>query len=168
MLGLGSAALVRSWLPGWGTWPAQQEGGIAVDTFSNAATCIYYYYYYYYYCIDRLIISIFPKQLKASQGWRLLKLDANGRYLNVQIIALLFPFTVHKYIYPPVCKSACWVFSCFRNPPNSDMATRESRTARHFLSYIIIIIIIIVLIGASISIVPNQLQIVYISRLVKH
>ena len=27
-----------------------------------------------------------------------------GAILNVQIIALLFPLTVHKYVYPPVSK----------------------------------------------------------------
>ena len=41
--------------------------------------------------------------------------------LNVHIITLLFPFTVQKYIYPPVSKVHAGSSSCFRNPPNSDM-----------------------------------------------
>ena len=49
-------------------------------------------------------------------------LPLNGRYFNiVQIIARLFPFTVHKYIYPPVSKVHAGFCVCFRNPSNSDM-----------------------------------------------
>ena len=48
---------------------------------------------------------------------------------NVQIITLLFPFTVQnsqKYIYPHVRFKlhACWVFPWFSNPTNSDMDHR--------------------------------------------
>ena len=33
--------------------------------------------------------------------------------------------TIQEYIYPSVSKvSACWIVSCFRNPPNSDMDHR--------------------------------------------
>ena len=39
--------------------------------------------------------------------------------LNVQVTTLLFPFTVQKYIYLSVGKVHAWVFSRFRNPPNS-------------------------------------------------
>ena len=53
-------------------------------------------------------ISIFPNRLKAPQGFKALKPAANGRYLtDVQIIALLFPFTVQKYIYPAPVRKLC-------------------------------------------------------------
>ena len=44
--------------------------------------------------------------------------------LSVQLdTTLLFQVTVQKYIYLSVCNSvsACWVFSCFCSPLNSDM-----------------------------------------------
>ena len=44
--------------------------------------------------------------------------------LDVQIMILLFPFTVHKYIYPPVSKMHAGFFSWFRNPPNPNMDCR--------------------------------------------
>ena len=70
-------------------------------------------------------ISIVSNQLKAPQGWKLLKPACQWALLNIQIITLLFPFTVQKYIYPPDTRqSACCVFSHFRNPPNSDMNYR--------------------------------------------
>ena len=52
------------------------------------------------------------KSTQSAPGLKALKPAANGSYLiNVQIITLLFSFTVQKYIYPPVSKEQCWVFS---------------------------------------------------------
>ena len=66
-------------------------------------------------------ISIFPSQLKAQQGWKLSSLLPKA-LLNVQIMTLLFLFTVQKYFFLSSWQqSACWVFSCVRNPPNSDL-----------------------------------------------
>ena len=44
--------------------------------------------------------------------------------LNVQIIPLLFPFTVQKYVYPPVNKVHAWSFRVSVNQPKSDMDYR--------------------------------------------
>ena len=49
-------------------------------------------------------ISFFPNELKASQGWTLFEACCQWALLNVQIITLLFPLTVQKYMYPPVSK----------------------------------------------------------------
>ena len=73
-----------------------------------------------------LFISIFSIQFKAPHGWKLRSLlPINGRFwLDVKTITLLLTFTVQKYIYPSVSKCACWVFSCYRDPPKSDMDYR--------------------------------------------
>ena len=49
-------------------------------------------------------ISLFPNRLKAPQGWKHWSLLLLWVLLNVKIITILFPFTVQKYIYPPVSK----------------------------------------------------------------
>ena len=59
------------------------------------------------YCIvlTGAFISLFPNQLKAPQGWKPLEAYCQWALLSCQ-------------------QSACWVFSCFRNRPNSDMDYR--------------------------------------------
>ena len=42
----------------------------------------------------------------------------------MQIIPLLFPFTVQKYVYPPVNKVHAWSFRVSVNQPKSDMDYR--------------------------------------------
>ena len=60
--------------------------------------------------------------LVAPQGDESFEACCQWALLHVQIITLLFQFTVHKYInLPSWQQSACLVFSCFRNPPNSDL-----------------------------------------------
>ena len=76
-------------------------------------------------------ISIFPNQLKAPQGWKLWIMLPVGaaascanHYPSLTILHLLYWST----FYPPVSKSARWVFSSFRNPPNFHVDYRESWT----------------------------------------
>ena len=49
-------------------------------------------------------ISILPNRLKAQQGWKLFEACCQWALLNVQIMTLLFTFTVQKYMHPPVTK----------------------------------------------------------------
>ena len=54
------------------------------------------------YYIDRHIYLHLSKSIQSAAGLKDLKPAANGWYLNVQIMTLLFTFTVQKYIYPSV------------------------------------------------------------------
>ena len=60
-------------------------------------------YYHYYYCIDRCIYLNLSDSTQSTAGLKALKPAANRRYY-VQIITLLFPFTVQKCICPLVSK----------------------------------------------------------------
>ena len=66
------------------------------------------------YCIVLIgaCISIISNQLKAPHGDERFEACCQWEILNVQIITLLFPFTVQKYIYPPVNKVHDGSFSC--------------------------------------------------------
>ena len=66
------------------------------------------------YCIDRRIYLNLSKRTQSAARLKALKPAVNGRYLLfMQTIALLFPFTVHKYIYPPISKVHAGSFRVF-------------------------------------------------------
>ena len=70
--------------------------------------------------IRHIYIQTFPinsKRCKAESS----EACCQWALLNVHIITTLFTFSVHLSSCP---KSACWVFSCFRNPRNSDINYR--------------------------------------------
>ena len=71
--------------------------------------CIVLYFILYFivlYCIVYAYLSVnLSKSTQCAAGLKALKPAANGHYFtNVQIMTLLFPFTVQNYMYPPVSK----------------------------------------------------------------
>ena len=66
-------------------------------------------------------ISIFLNQLEAPKGWKIWSLQ--WALSNVQLV------TLQKYMLSSCHQSACWIFSCFRNPSNSDYRSCNVRTS---------------------------------------
>ena len=78
-------------------------------------------------------ISIFSNRLKAPHGDESFEACCQWALLHVQIITLLFPFTVQKYIYPCVRYYACAYTRGWSTPTTSQHTILTRKNSHHFL-----------------------------------
>ena len=95
------------------------------------------WYWYVLYCIDRRIYLNLSKSAQSATGLKALKPAANRRYLLCKQLPcyfhLLYRSTFNLLSVKCMLRR---IFSCFRNPPNSDMDYRSFSVCTWSLLYV--------------------------------